>query len=182
MRETTQDIFLKIAQQKGLLHEDWIEEAIGLQTIDRMRGRDRSIESILVEQEYLSVDQVKGLLRGVRYYVIRKNDRRYGRSALRLGLIGRPLYSEALRRQKRAFHERNVLVRLSALLLHMGVIDPEQDQAIRDELLASRTPSGRTRRTSQRSARLISQRSAAIRDARDVARSSARLFEGPLVG
>jgi len=147
MNDLLQSTFLRIAQAKDLLDDAAIEEIKGIQALDRMLGRERSVARICKRAGYLTIRQIKGILRGVRYYFARQADRRYGRIALRRGFTTRAALQEGLRRQKITLKRERVLVRLYRFLFEMGAISYEEHRVVLQALVAEgsrpRSPSGR---------------------------------------
>ena len=135
MVETTQNIFLKIARRKMFLQKSDVEILLGLQAIDRMRGERRRIQDLCIEEELLTEEQVRGILRGVRYYVVRQADRRYGRILLERRLVARRDLNVALMEQKRTYQRKKTLLRLSKILLDKKEITIDEDRNVRRELL-----------------------------------------------
>lgn len=134
--ETTQSIFLKIARDKGLLTEAQVTKVLRMQDVERARGgAARSIDEISLEAGLLTIEQVKGLERGVRYYVVRKADKRYATEAESRGIVDHDTVVNCLNKQKLDFTQRNRLARLSKLLLEIEAITLEQDAVLRDAVI-----------------------------------------------
>ncbi|MHC4830991.1 MAG: hypothetical protein ACYTFT_11665, partial [Planctomycetota bacterium] len=90
MAESTRDIFLRIAVERGFVTPEQRDEVLSayLAAKESAGGvKATPVEQILVDRGLLTVPQVKGIDRGVRYYIVRKADKAYGRIAKRRGLI-----------------------------------------------------------------------------------------------
>jgi hypothetical protein len=170
MAETSQSIFLTIARQTGLLSEERAELLVGLQKLDRIRGRQRSVEQLAVGERFMTPEQVRKVLKAVRYYVIRRHDRRYARTARDLGFISWHTFDRCLKLQKRWYMEHRLLVRLGKILLRRGEITPQQDAVVRREL----TSAARARSDGSRSGRVPAHAASGRAPAQAERRSSSR--------
>ncbi|MHC4392067.1 MAG: hypothetical protein ACYS22_12225 [Planctomycetota bacterium] len=133
MAESTRDIFLRIAVERGFVTPEQRDEVLSayLAAKESAGGvKATPVEQILVDRGLLTVPQVKGIDRGVRYYIVRKADKAYGRIAKRRGLIDQSTLKNCLKKQKLDFTKRLVLSRLSKLLLEVEAITPEQHEAV----------------------------------------------------
>lgn len=135
MAETTQQIFFRIAREHALLSEQQITALLEAQDRARSSGAPRSVDALSIDMGYLGIDQVKGIERGVRYYVVRKADKLYGKVARERGLVDAETIANCLKKQKLDFTRRHVLVRLSKLLLDIDALTLAEDQQIREEVI-----------------------------------------------
>ena len=135
MLEDPDTIFARIARDRRLLDDDQIELLRGLQALDRMCGRRRTLAVLAVTERAIAPDQAAAVMRAVRYCRVRQADRAYGRIAARRGLVPLSLVDGLLEDQRRAFYDRGILQRLSRILLVAGAISPEQDEEVKREVL-----------------------------------------------
>lgn len=136
MSESTQAIFLRIATEKKLIDAEQARQLLEALEDKETAAAVLGLETIVLEKKLLSVEQVKGIARGVRYYIVRRADKRYGRLACKLGFIDEGTLENCLKKQKLDYTRRRRLVRLSKLLLEVEAITKTQDAKIRARVLA----------------------------------------------
>jgi hypothetical protein len=138
--ESQAEIFVKIAQEKGLLDAAKLARVREAQREARKQKKSLSIEAACVDLGFLTNEQVRGLERGIRYYVVRKADRIYGRLAIEKGYADADTVRHCLARQHDEFFKRKKLVRLSKLLLGLDALTAEQDQDLRTLVISRLSP------------------------------------------
>lgn len=140
MRETAAAIFSRIALEKGLLDETKLGLARQKLRDMRRKGVPYALDRACIDLGLLSEAQVRGIERGLRYYVARKADKAYRRIAADKGLVDGTVLDECLTEQKREFYENHRLLRLSRMLIDREAIDAAGDAAVRQEVLARLAP------------------------------------------
>ncbi|MFC1706367.1 hypothetical protein ACFL59_06020 [Planctomycetota bacterium] len=136
MSESERTIFLRIATEKGLLSSRQVAEVLAAHAAER-DGDDGqpTVAERCVNMELLTPEQARGLDRGVRYYVLRKADKLYGRVAVEREYVDRDTVDNCLKKQKLDYLKRKVLARLSKLLTGLDAVTAEEDEAIRQEVV-----------------------------------------------
>ena len=140
MLDNPEVVFARIAGSKGWLDEAQVETLFGLQSLDRMMGRRRTIAGLSVSEGMLSREQAAEIAQRVRYYLVRQADLAYGRVAAERGFVARATVDGVLADQRRAFQERRILQRLSRILLVAGALTPEQDEEVKAAILGRLAP------------------------------------------
>jgi len=139
MSETAASIFAKIAIEKGFLDEKKLEQARTLQRLARKDGKAVTIDKACLELDLLTPVQVKGLERGLKYYVVRKADKIYGKLAVQKKFADKETVENCLEKQKNEYAKKK-LVRLSKLLMGLDAIDEAQDAELRAAVLKRLSP------------------------------------------
>ncbi len=127
------EVFLEIAQRKGCLdaaQAEALREAFGPGGAGLLE-----VERLCVRRRYLDEALVRRIDRAVHYYVVRRADKLYGRIAIERGFIDEDTVQNCLKKQRRDYERRRTLVRLSKLLAGLEAITPEQDEAVRVEVV-----------------------------------------------
>jgi hypothetical protein len=140
MNESSAAIFAKIAIEKGLLDEKKLEQARTLQKLARKDGKAVALDKACLELEILTPGQVRGLERGLKYYVARKADKIYGKLAIARKFCDADTVEHCLQKQHTEFYKNKRLVRLAKLLTGLDAIKPEQDEELRKAVQARLTP------------------------------------------
>lgn len=140
MHESSASIFAKIAIEKGLLDEKKLEQARMLQKLARKDGKAVPLDKACLELEILTPEQVRGLERGLRYYVARKADKIYAKLATARKFVDADTAEHCLQKQHTEFYKKKRLVRLSKLLLGLDAITSEQDDEVRKAVQGRLSP------------------------------------------
>lgn len=140
MAESAAAIFAKIAIEKGFLDEKKVEQARTLQRVSRKHGKSVPIDKACLELNLLTPVQVKGLERGLKYYIVRKADKIYGKLAVKKKYADKDTVEHCLERQKSEFTKKKRLVRISKLLAGLDAIDAAKDAELRAEVAKRLTP------------------------------------------
>lgn len=139
-QESATDIFAKIAREKGLLDDAKLGQARDAQKAARKEKRVLSLENACLELGILTPDQVRGIQRGIRYYVVRKADRIYGKVAIEKGFVEADVVRNCLSKQHDEFFKNKKLIRLSKLLMGLDAITTEEDEEVRKIVIGRLTP------------------------------------------
>jgi hypothetical protein len=139
-KESATDIFAKIAREKGLLDDAKLAQAREAQKAARKEKRALSLENACIELGILTADQVRGIQRGIRYYVVRKADRIYGKVAIEKGFVDDDVVRNCLSKQHDEFFKNKKLIRLSKLLMGLDAITTEEDDEVRKVVIGRLTP------------------------------------------
>ncbi|HVY61934.1 MAG TPA: hypothetical protein VHF22_09790, partial [Planctomycetota bacterium] len=140
MNESRAAIFAKIAIEKGFLDEKKLEQARTLMKLARKDGKAVALDKACIELEILTPDQVRGLARGLKYYVARKADKIYGKLAVARKYCDEDTVEHCLQKQHAEFYKKNRLVRLAKLLSGLDAIKPEHDEEVRKAVQARLSP------------------------------------------
>jgi len=140
MHENFASIFCRIALEKNLLDEKQLEQARVLVRLARRESKPMSLDRACVELELLTPEQVRGIERGIRVYVVRKADKIFGRLAVEKGFVDADTVEHCFARQQSELTKNHRLVRLSKLLMGLDAITPEQDAELRKLLAERLTP------------------------------------------
>jgi hypothetical protein len=135
-------LFVRFAAARGWLDEAAAEMLLGLQTLDRMRGRRRSLGALARAEGLLTPEQARAVEERILYEAARRVDRAYGRIACERGFLERSTLAVYLAAQKKAVIERRVMPRLPRLLARAGRITPAQDEALRADLARALADAG----------------------------------------
>ena len=140
MNESSAAIFAKIAVEKGFLDEKKLDQARTLQKLCRREGQALPLDRACLELEILTPEQVRGLERGLKYYVARKADKIYAKLAVARAFCDADTVEHCLARQHTEFYKKHRLVRLAKLLLGLDGITPEHDAVICKAVSARLSP------------------------------------------
>lgn len=122
--------FLKAVRSSGIVEEADLQKAIKVQKLASERGRALPIDRVLLKLQILDREQILGLWRALRYYVWRKEDKRYVKVAVQSGIMTPELGEQCLREQKEAYKEENALVRVNEIARQRGYIEGKEDRAL----------------------------------------------------
>ncbi|MBL4849016.1 MAG: hypothetical protein JKY65_26125 [Planctomycetes bacterium] len=122
--------FLKAIRSSGIVPESDLDRALKVQKLAASRGRSLPIDRVLLKLQILDRDQILGLWRALRYYVWRKEDKRYVKVAVQSGILTPELGAQCLREQKEAYKQDNALVRVNEIARQRGYVEGKEDRAL----------------------------------------------------
>ncbi|RMG18356.1 MAG: hypothetical protein D6731_02275 [Planctomycetota bacterium] len=132
---------LRIGVERG-----YLEAEVAARVRREAERRGRPVESLLLERRLLSARRIRRLRVHVRYRHMRKADKRYAVLAISEGLVSEAQARAGLRHQRRVFERERTCVRLGSVLIDRGLLDVEQDRALRSKLGGRRVPSEAVRK------------------------------------
>lgn len=126
--------FLKAVRGSGLVGEPDLERAMALQRHAAEQGRYLPMDRILLKLGFLDRDQILGLWRALRYYVWRREDKKYVKLALQSRLLTPEVARSCLREQKSAYKHEDQLVRVNEIARQRGYLKAGEDRALVEAL------------------------------------------------
>jgi hypothetical protein len=126
--------FLKAVRSSGLVKETDIKRALAVQTHAAGQGRYLPLDRILLKLGCLDREQLLGLWRALRYYVWRREDKKYVKLALQSKLLTPDVAKSCLREQKNAYKHEDQLIRVNEIARQRGYLKAGQDRAIVEAL------------------------------------------------
>lgn len=126
--------FLKAVRGSGLVKEPDLERAMALQRHAADQGRYLPLDRILLKLGFLDRDQILGLWRALRYYLWRREDKKYVKLALQSKLLTPDVARSCLREQKSAYKHEDQLVRVNEIARQRGYLKAGEDRALVEAL------------------------------------------------
>lgn len=126
--------FAKAVLSSGLLSEEELERALGVQEYAAQRGRALPLDRVLLKLNLLTRDEILGLWRALRYYVWRKEDKFFVKLAIQSKLLTEKLARTCLKAQKKAYKTADELIRVNEIARQRGYLTSAQDRAIVDAM------------------------------------------------
>ncbi|MBX3471394.1 MAG: hypothetical protein KF878_31375 [Planctomycetes bacterium] len=126
--------FLRAVRSSGLVKEPDLERAIDLQRHAAEQGRYLPLDRILLKLGHLKRDQILGLWRALRYYLWRREDKKYVKLALQSKLLTPDVAKTCLREQKSAYKHEDQLVRINEIARQRGYLKAAEDRALVEAL------------------------------------------------
>jgi hypothetical protein len=126
--------FAKAVLSSGLVSEEDLERARGVQEYAAKKGRALPLDRVLLKLDLLSRDEILGLWRALRYYLWRKEDKFFVKLAIQSKLLTEKLARTCLKEQKRAYKGSDELIRVNEIARQRGYLTAAQDRAIVDAM------------------------------------------------
>lgn len=128
------EVFLEIAERKGCLTAGQVRRMRAELGVPLATGL-LELERLCVARKLLSDAQVRGIDRGVHYFVVRRADKLYARLATERGYVDEDTARNCLKKQRRDYARRRTLARISKLLAGLDAITPAQDAELREAVI-----------------------------------------------
>lgn len=122
--------FLKAVRSSGVVSGPDLDKALKVQRLAASQGRSLPLDRVLLKLQILDREQILGLWRALRYYVWRKEDKRYVKVAVQSGILTPELGEQCLREQKEAYKQDNALVRINEIARQRGYLEGKEDRAL----------------------------------------------------
>lgn len=126
--------FLQAVRSSGLVKGPDLERAVTIQRHAAEQGRYLPLDRILLKLGFLDRDQILGLWRALRYYLWRREDKKYIKLALQSKLLTPELAKGCLREQKSAYKHEDQLVRVNEIARQRGYLKAAEDRALVEAL------------------------------------------------
>lgn len=126
--------FLQAVRSSGLVATADLDRALAIQRHAAEQGRYLPLDRILLKLGFLDRDQILGLWRALRYYLWRREDKKYIKLALQSKLITPELAKSCLREQKNAYKHEDQLVRVNEIARQRGYLKASEDRALVEAL------------------------------------------------
>ena len=118
--------FVKAVLSSGLLQEEDIDRARGLQAHAAKRGLNLPLDRIFLKLNLLSRDQILGLWRALRYYLWRKEDKFFVKIAIQSKIMSEKTARVCLKEQKQAYKHEDQLIRVNEVARQRGYLSAGQ--------------------------------------------------------
>ncbi len=122
--------FLEAVRLSGLVPEAEIDRAVQFQKFAHARGKPLPLDRILLKFKLLDEAQIEKLYAALRYFLWRKEDKLYGKIAVKNQLLTEQDMKRCLKEQKRAFQEKQELRRVNEIAFEKGLMTPKEDRAL----------------------------------------------------
>jgi len=122
--------FLEAVRLSGLVPEAEIDRAVAFQKFAHARGRPLPLDRILLKFKLLDESQIEALYVALRYFLWRKEDKLYGKVAVKNQLLTEQDMKRCLKEQKRAFQANRELRRVNEIAFEKGLMTPREDRAL----------------------------------------------------
>lgn len=103
---------------------------MSFQKFAHARGKPLPLDRILLKFKLLDETQIENLYLALRYFLWRKEDKLYGKVAVKNQLLTEQDMKRCLKEQKRAFQERRELRRVNEIAFEKGLMTPKEDRAL----------------------------------------------------
>jgi hypothetical protein len=122
--------FLEAVRLSGLVPEPEIDRAVAFQKFAHARGKPLPLDRILLKFKLLGEADIEKLYSALRYFLWRKEDKLYGKVAVKNQLLTEQDMKRCLKEQKKAFQERRELRRVNEIAFEKGLMTPKEDRAL----------------------------------------------------
>jgi hypothetical protein len=122
--------FLEAVRLSGLVPESEIDRSLQFQKFAHARGKPLPLDRILLRFGLLDEKKISALYQALTYFLWRKEDKLYGRVAVKNQLITEEDMKACLKEQKKAFNERRELKRVNVIAFEKGLLNPREDRAL----------------------------------------------------
>jgi hypothetical protein len=122
--------FLEAVRLSGLVPDAEIDRAVAFQKFAHARGKPLPLDRILLKFKLLDEPQIEKLYAALRYFLWRKEDKLYGKVAVKNQLLTEQDMKRCLKEQKRAFQDRRELRRVNEIAFEKGLMTPKEDRAL----------------------------------------------------
>jgi hypothetical protein len=130
----TEKRFLEAVRSSGLVAEPDLQRAIEVQRHAAEQGRYLPLDRILLKLGFLERAQLLGLWRALRYYLWRREDKKYIKLALQSKLLTPEVAKTCLREQKNMYKHEDQLVRVNEIARQRGYLKAHEDRALVEAL------------------------------------------------